>query len=131
MKIKTKLSDYKVAPLEFDANGESITLNIRSMACREFKEAQSEYLALINHAKKNDIPLVEKFTIKAADIEIEEEKRSDFAAKAMAKLHASLVVDWPFDEDLVQAIVDNPDFGEAIDRIGGNLAKEFADVKKT
>ncbi|AUR95360.1 hypothetical protein NVP1206O_15 [Vibrio phage 1.206.O._10N.222.51.B10] len=131
MRVKTKLSDYKtiIVPIEF--NGEDFNLEIRSIASREFKEATSEYLALIDYAKNNEIELKESIEVDAGlGITHSKEIPTDYARKAMAILLSSLVVGWPFDEDLKEVILDNPELGELIDHEASALAEEFKRLKK-
>ena len=131
MRVKTKLSDYKTVIVPIEYNGDDFDLEIRSIASREFKEATSEYLSLIEHAKNNDIELKESIKVEAGlDITHSREIQTDYAKKAMAILLSSLVVSWPFDEDLKEVILDNPELGELIDYEASALAEEFKRLKK-
>ncbi|AUR96828.1 hypothetical protein NVP1233A_15 [Vibrio phage 1.233.A._10N.261.51.E6] len=132
MKVKTKLSDYKTTTVTIEYNGNDFDLEIRSIASREFREATSEYMALMDYAKANDIELKETKEIDSGlGLVHKKEVQTDYAKKAMSILIASLVVDWPFDEDLKAVILKNPELGELIDGEASKLAQEFKLLKKT
>jgi hypothetical protein len=132
MKIKTKLSDYKTTTIEIEVDGKAVDLEVRSISSRDFEIAKGEYLSLLKHAKDNEIPLTESVPIDAGlGLKGEKEVATEFANKSMAVLLSSLVVEWPFDEDLKEVIFDNPELGNLIDLEASKLSTEFAKQKKT
>lgn len=132
MKVKTKLSDYKTTTIEIEVDGKPIDIEVRSIASREFEIAKGEYLSLLKHAEENDIALTESVDIDAGlGLTRKQEVSTDFSNKAIAILLSSLVVDWPFDEDLKEVILSNPELGNLIDHEASVLASEFSKQKKT
>lgn len=130
--IKTKLSDYKTQKETIEYDGKQVEIEIRSMASREFRDAMAEYIEVIGYAKNNDIPLTQKETKShGLGIEIDVESATEYQLKAMAILISSLVVEWPFDTDLAQDILDNKEFGNMIDNVGVTLKNEFVARKKS
>lgn len=129
MKIKTKLSDYKSAPLVVEIEGKEVTLNILSAASRVFRDAQAKHNALLEHFKKNDLPETEEAEVEAGGITVKQTVVSPIIARSEAEMMSVLVEGWP-DENIVQAIIENRDLFYAIDDVAYNLLMELAEAKK-
>lgn len=135
--MKISLEDYKTAELKVNIDGVDGVIVVHSLASRAWKEGLSKYQAAVKYAEENKIDM-EIETVIDAGFEHEGEavtstktERSDFALNAWASCISSLVKEWPFDIDLLNAVKESDELMGQIDILASSLGAEFTAKKKT
>lgn len=133
--MKTSLEDYKTGELKLSIDDVKGVVVIASQSSRQFVEGMSRYRAALEYAKANKIPLEESKVIDLGFDGLTHESKgkeeTEFQKKAFAVLVSSVVIDWPFKNDLVESLMESDQLRGQINLVSIDLQKEFLKVKKT
>ena len=131
IKFKSKLDDHKTEKVEISIDGVDESIEVVSSVSRAYRTASSEFIAKLDHLKKNQIALTQKETkTNSNGEEFEMDVDSDFIREVWSSFASQIIVGWDNDERRKQ-LADDPEFCVYVRDIAQGLGQEFADLKKT
>ena len=131
IQFKSKLDDHKTEKIEISIDGVDETVEVVSSVSRAYRNASSEFIAKLDHLKKNQIALTQKETKKNSNgDEFEMDVDSDFIREVWSSFASQIIVGWDNDERRKQ-LADDPEFCVYVRDVAQGLGQEFANLKKT
>lgn len=131
IQFKSKLDDHKTEKIDISIDGVEETVEVMSSVSRAYRNASSEFIAKLDHLKKNQIALT-KTEVKTNSLgdEFEVQVDSDFIREVWSSFASQIIVGWDNDERRKQ-LEDDPEFCVYVRDVAQGLGQEFADLKKT
>lgn len=131
IQFKSKLDDHKTEKIDISIDGVEETVEVMSSVSRAYRNASSEFIAKLDHLKKNQIALTKTETkTNSLGEEFEFQVDSDFIREVWSSFASQIIVGWDNDERRKQ-LADDPEFCVYVRDVAQGLGQEFADLKKT
>lgn len=131
IQFKSKLDDHKTEKIDISIEGVEETVEVMSSVSRAYRNASAEFIAKLDHLKKNQIALTKTETkTNSLGEEFEVQVDSDFICEVWSAFASQIIVGWD-NEDRRKQLADDPEFCVYVRDVAQGLGQEFADLKKT